>query len=192
MTNRERFIEIFKTKIKREGSEKLLQFLCSEQSDFFTAPASTRFHGNYEGGLLEHSLNVYDCLCDIMKRPRIKEQYGIEYSEESIAIAALLHDLCKVNFYKTSFRNQKNPEGKWESVPYYTIEDNEKRRALIEANYKRAISEGDKNVYFVDGSKMFPEALRDDCTCDGCHPNDLGYHYMANAFEKVIRPILEK
>ena len=78
------------------------------------------------------------------------------------------------------------------TLEYYTVEDNEKRRALIEANYKRAISEGDKNVYFVDGSKMFPEDLRDDCTCDGCHPNDLGYHYMANAFEKVIRPILEK
>lgn len=78
------------------------------------------------------------------------------------------------------------------TLEYYTIEDNEKRRALIEANYKRAISEGDKNVYFVDGSKMFPEDLRDECTCDGCHPNDLGYHYMANAFEKVIRPILEK
>ena len=81
MTDRERFIEIFKTKIKREGSDKLLAFLMSEQSDFFTAPASTRFHGNYEGGLLEHSLNVYDCLCDIMSRPRIKEQYGIEYSQ---------------------------------------------------------------------------------------------------------------
>ena len=94
MTNKERFIEIYKEKIKRPGSEKLLEYLCSEQSDFFTAPASTRFHGNYEGGLLEHSLNVYDCLCDIMSRPRIKEMYGIEYKEESIAIAALLHDLC--------------------------------------------------------------------------------------------------
>ena len=123
MTNRERFIEIFKTKIKRDGSEKLLQFLCSEQSDFFEAPASTRFHGNYEGGLLEHSLNVYDCLCDIMSRQRVREQYGIEYSEESIAIAALLHDLCKVNFYKTSFRNVKDETGKWVSAPYYTIED---------------------------------------------------------------------
>ena len=123
MTNKERFIAIFKEKIKREGAEKLLQFLCSEQSDFFEAPASTRFHGNYEGGLLEHSLNVYDCLCDIMSRQRVKEQYGIEYSDESIAIAALLHDLCKVNFYKTSFRNVKDENGRWQSVPYYTIED---------------------------------------------------------------------
>ena len=62
MTNKERFIEIYKEKIKREGADKLLDFLLSSSSDFFTAPASTRFHGNYEGGLLEHSLNVYDCL----------------------------------------------------------------------------------------------------------------------------------
>ena len=78
------------------------------------------------------------------------------------------------------------------ALEYYTVADNEKRRALIEANYKRALAEGDKNVYFVDGSKMFPAELRDDCTGDGCHPNDLGYHSMANAFETVLRPILEK
>ena len=88
MTNRERFIEIFNEKIQREGKEKLLEFL--EKSDFFTAPASTRYHGAHEGGLLEHSLNVYDCLCDILARPRMKELYGVQYSDESIAIAALI------------------------------------------------------------------------------------------------------
>ena len=139
MTNRERFIEIYKTKIKREGADKLLAYLCSEGSDFFRAPASTRFHGNYEGGLLEHSLNVYDCLCDIMSRPRIKETYGIEYSEESIAIAALLHDVCKINFYNVSFRNVKNEMGKWESVPFYTIEDN------------LPYGHGEKSVYIISG-----------------------------------------
>ena len=139
MTNKERFIEIFKTKIKREGSENLLNFLLSEACDFFTAPASTKYHGAYEGGLLEHSLNVYDCLCDIMSRPRIKEQYGIEYSDESIAIVALLHDICKVNFYKVSFRNVKNAEGKWESVPYYTIEDT------------LPYGHGEKSVYIASG-----------------------------------------
>ncbi len=139
MTNKERFIEIYKEKIKREGAEKLLAFLLSDGSDFFTAPASTRFHGNYEGGLLEHSLNVYDCLCDIMRRPRIKEVYGIEYSEESIAIAALLHDVCKVNFYNVSFRNAKNDMGKWESVPYYTIDDS------------LPYGHGEKSVYIISG-----------------------------------------
>ena len=139
MTNKERFIEIYKEKIKREGADKLLDFLLSSSSDFFTAPASTRFHGNYEGGLLEHSLNVYDCLCDIMKRPRIKEVYGIEYSEESIAIAALLHDLCKINFYNVAFRNVKNDMGKWESVPFYTIDDS------------LPYGHGEKSVYIISG-----------------------------------------
>jgi hypothetical protein len=139
MTNRERFISIYKEKIKRDGADRLLDYLCSEGSDFFTAPASTRLHGNYEGGLVEHTLNVYDCLCDILSRPRIKEIYGIEYSAESIAIAALLHDLCKVNFYKVSFRNAKNAEGRWESVPFYTIEDN------------LPYGHGEKSVYIASG-----------------------------------------
>lgn len=122
MTNQERFLKIFEEKITREGADKLLDFL-TNGSDFFTAPASTRYHGAYEGGLLEHSLNVYECLCDILARPRMKEVYGLEYSEESIAIVALLHDICKVNFYKVSSRNVKDENGKWTSVPYYTIED---------------------------------------------------------------------
>ena len=122
MTNQERFLQIFNENIKREGSDKLLEFL-SSGSDFFTAPASTRYHGAHEGGLLEHSLNVYDCLCDILARPRMKEVYGLEYSAESIAVVALLHDICKVNFYKVSTRNVKDENGKWTTVPYYTIED---------------------------------------------------------------------
>lgn len=137
MTNRERFIEIFNEKIQREGKEKLLEFL--EKSDFFTAPASTRYHGAHEGGLLEHSLNVYDCLCDILARPRMKELYGVQYSDESIAIAALMHDVCKVNFYKTSFRNAKDETGRWVSVPYYTIEDT------------LPYGHGEKSVYIISG-----------------------------------------
>ena len=137
MTNQERFLEIYNDKIKREGADKLLEFL--QKSDFFTAPASTRYHGACEGGLLAHSLNVYDCLVDILNRPRVKELYGIEYSDESIAIAALMHDVCKVNFYKTSFRNAKDENGKWVSVPYYTIEDN------------LPYGHGEKSVYIVSG-----------------------------------------
>ena len=137
MTNQERFLEIFNSKIKREGADKLLDFL--QRSDFFTAPASTRYHGACEGGLLAHSLNVDDCLVDILNRPRVKELYGVSYSEESIAIAALMHDVCKVNFYKTSFRNAKDENGKWVSVPYYTIEDN------------LPYGHGEKSVYIVSG-----------------------------------------
>lgn len=120
MTAKERFLEIYNEKITREGADKLLDFLLNG-SDFFTAPASTRYHGAYEGGLVEHSLNVYDCLADMVDR--LHERYGIEYSDESIAIAGLLHDICKVNFYKTSYRNVKDETGRWQSVPYYTIED---------------------------------------------------------------------
>jgi hypothetical protein len=119
--DKQKFLEIYNKYIKREGADKLLAFLDSEGSDFFTAPASTRYHGAYEGGLVEHSLNVYDCLVDMMER--LKERYGIEYPDESIAIAGLLHDICKVNFYKTSYRNVKDETGRWQSVPYYTIED---------------------------------------------------------------------
>jgi hypothetical protein len=139
MTNREKFLKIYEENIKRPGSEKLLNWLCSESSDFFTAPSSTRFHGSYEGGLLEHSLNVYECLKDYLARPRTKELYGMDYSEESIAIVSLLHDLCKVNFYAVDYRNAKNAQGIWEKVPYYTVRD--------ELPY----GHGEKSVYIVSG-----------------------------------------
>ena len=138
MTREERFISIFKEKIHREGADRLLDYLCSDNCDFFTAPASTRYHGSYPGGLLEHSLNVYDCLCDYLARPRVREIYGLSFTEESIAIVSLLHDLCKVNFYKESTRNVKE-NGVWKSVPYYTIED--------ELPYVHV----DKSVYIISG-----------------------------------------
>jgi lysophospholipase L1-like esterase len=72
------------------------------------------------------------------------------------------------------------------------VRENEKRRQIIKESYYRALAEGDRNVYFVDGSKMFPEYCREDCTVDGCHPTELGYHFMANAFGEVIAELLEK
>ena len=138
MTNKERFIEIYRCDIKHEGADALLSYLMSDSCDFFRAPASTRFHGSYEGGLLEHSLNVYDCLCDYMARKRVKDVYGIEYSAESIAIAALLHDLCKINFYVESTRNVKE-NGVWKTVPYYTIDD------------RLPYGHGEKSVYIASG-----------------------------------------
>ncbi len=74
---------------------------------------------------------------------------------------------------------------------YLTFEDHEKRRAIIEASYKRAIAEGDKNVYFVDGSKIIPPEFASDATTDGLHPNDLGYYFMANSFGAIIEPLLK-
>ena len=135
---KERFVSIFRDKIKREGSENLLKFLLSDACDFFTAPASTRYHGAELGGLCRHSLNVYDCLVDNLKRRRVRELYGLDYRDESVAIASLLHDLCKVNFYRMEMRNVKK-NGMWESVPYYTIDD------------QLPYGHGEKSVYIVSG-----------------------------------------
>ena len=139
MTKREEFIAAYRENITRRGAERLLEWLDSDASDFFTAPSSTRFHGAYEGGLVEHSLNVYECLKDYLARPRTKELYGMEYTPESIAIVALLHDICKVNFYAVDYRNAKNEQGKWERVPYYTIRDN------------MPYGHGEKSVYMIQG-----------------------------------------
>lgn len=139
MSLKEEFLEIYKNNITREGADKLLEYLLSDKSDFFTAPASTRFHGAYEEGLLEHSLNVYHCLRDYLSRERAKNVYGMNYSEETIAIAALLHDICKVNFYKVDYRNAKNDKGQWEKVPYYAIDD------------KLPYGHGEKSVYIITG-----------------------------------------
>ena len=138
MNNRERFIEIYKQTIHRDGSEKLLEFLLSKNSDFFDAPASARFHGNYDGGLVEHSLNVYDCLKDYLSRERVQSTYGLKYNEESIAIVALLHDLCKINCYKKGFRNVKE-NGQWVQVPTY------------EYNDTLPYGHGEKSVYMISG-----------------------------------------
>ncbi|WP_173437986.1 hydrolase [Sharpea azabuensis] len=97
MNNKERFLSIYKDKITRSGSEKLLHFL-EEKSDFFTAPASTKFHGSYQGGLVEHSLQVYDCLVDYLERRRVKD------------------------VYKTQMRNKKI-DGQWQQVPTYVFDD---------------------------------------------------------------------
>ena len=120
---KQEFITIYKENIHRPGADKLLEYMLSEESDFFTAPASTRYHGAYAGGLLVHSLNVYHCLKAYLARERCKEVYHMDYSEESIAICALLHDLCKMNFYTVDYRNSKNASGQWEKVPYYKIDD---------------------------------------------------------------------
>lgn len=144
MTAKEEFIKLYKENIKRPGADKLLDYL-ENKCDFFTAPSSARFHGSHEGGLVEHSVNVYHCLKDYLSRARAKDIYGMEYSEETIAIVSLLHDLCKVNFYKTDKKNvktgEKDERGRdiWKEVPYYTIDD------------KMPYGHGEKSVYIISG-----------------------------------------
>ena len=110
------FLELLRS-TNREKIEDLIEFI--EKTDFFEAPASTRFHGSREHGLLEHSLKVYE----ILKHKVETAVIPINIPKESVILIALLHDICKVNYYKINYRNAKNALGVWEKVPYYTIED---------------------------------------------------------------------
>ena len=138
MSAKEEFIEIYTSNIHREGADALLDYL-EHKSDFFTSPASARYHGAYEGGLCDHSVNVYHCLADYLARPRVQELYGLEYSQETIALVALLHDVCKVGCYKEGTRNVKGPDGKWQAVPTFYYED------------KLPYGHGEKSVYIISG-----------------------------------------
>lgn len=111
------FYAIFKGLVMRKGGGEFLEWLESS-SDFFTAPASTRFHAAYECGLLEHSLNVYSDLVHLVSA------YGLNdaYSGETLAIVGLLHDVCKVNYYQVDAKNVKR-NGVWVQEPYYTVKD---------------------------------------------------------------------
>ena len=111
MDTKEEFIRIAEEHIKRNGINNLLNWL--ECTDFFTAPASTRYHGAFEGGLVLHSLNVYVQLRNLCR------WYDCDASEESIAIVALFHDLCKIGCYKTEFRWRKDANDRWEQYPTY-------------------------------------------------------------------------
>ncbi|MFT3950839.1 MAG: hydrolase [Oscillospiraceae bacterium] len=139
MEHKERFIELYNALVKREGAEALLKYLTSPKCDFFTAPASTRYHGAYDGGLVEHSLNVYDCLRAYLERKRVKDDYGLSYSDETVALVALLHDVCKIDVYKRSFRNVKNDNGVWQKVPSYEFSDS------------LPYGHGEKSVYIISG-----------------------------------------
>ncbi len=139
MTNKERFLQIYNENIHRDGADKLLNFL-TDHSDFFTAPASTRYHNSFEGGLLAHSLNVYDCLKGYLDRDRVRDVYKLAPSDETVAVVSLLHDICKVNLYKISYRNAKNDQtGQWEKVPFYSTDDT------------LPYGHGEKSVYMISG-----------------------------------------
>lgn len=100
---------------KRPGIEELVDWL--DKSDFKVAPASTRYHSNYEGGLLEHSLAVYK---EAIRFTDLIKLFNVP--QESLIITALLHDICKVNYYKQEMRNVKE-NGAWIQKPYYTVDD---------------------------------------------------------------------
>ena len=122
---KERFEQLLQS-VNRDGIDKLIEFI--RKSDFYTAPASTRYHGAKEGGLLEHSLNVYKCLIEkvemnpIWKRVIFPVGNLVVDIDETLIIVALLHDLCKAYYYTTEMRNAKE-NGVWVQKPYYTVDD---------------------------------------------------------------------
>lgn len=136
-----------------EGVEELLNFIRS--SDFYTAPASTRYHLAEEGGLLKHSLHVYDCLMKKKENPVWKETLS-DVSDDTFILVSLLHDLCKTYFYGEELKNRKtydeekvkaanprtvkrdaNGEFIWETVPAYVVDD------------KYPLGHGEKSVFFI-------------------------------------------
>ena len=133
--NKQRFLEIARANIKRDGIDALLDFL--QKSDFFEAPASTKFHSSMTGGLCEHSLNVYNRYINLLKN-----EYGENWQEkislESATIIALFHDICKANTYKTESRNVKE-NGAWVQKPYFLVNDT------------LPYGHGEKSVYILSG-----------------------------------------
>ena len=123
MNTKQQFIELYNTHITREGADKFLEYLMSTSSDFFSAP--------------EHSVNVYRCLKSYLERA--DKEFSLHFSEESIALVSLLHDVCKINCYKPGFRNVKDDNGVWQKVPTFEFED------------KLPYGHGEKSVYILSG-----------------------------------------
>ena len=143
---KQEFIRLCNENIHRDGINDLLGWL--QKSDFFTAPASTRYHGAYDGGLCEHCLDVYRLALKTAKA------YDLDFDTESLTIATLMHDLCKVNFYKKDKRNQKI-DGQWVEVPVYTIEE------------KYCFGgHGSKSVFLV---QQFMKLKTDEAAAINCH-----------------------
>lgn len=134
---KEKFIEIYTEHISRPGADRLLEWL--ESSDFFSAPASTRFHLSVLGGLALHSVNVYERLKRLVAEEQEATGKLCGVTDETVAIVALLHDICKANFYDIEMRNKKNEQGVWEKVPFYVVNDS------------LPYGHGEKSVYIVSG-----------------------------------------
>ncbi len=120
MTTKDKILEIL-DKTDRQGIDEVMDWL--KGSGFFMAPASTNFHGNYEGGLADHSLNVYTAAMRLRAtalslNPSLEEQLP----EDSIAIATLLHDVCKADVYKEVKKKRQNSFGRWEEYDGYTVD----------------------------------------------------------------------
>lgn len=174
---KERFLEIYKDYITRPGADKFLEWL--EKSDFFSAPASTRFHLAEPGGLVKHSVHVYERLRELFSNEIARNTDGpviiSDEDEEKIAICGLLHDICKANFYTVEMRNRKNENGQWEKYPFYVVND------------QLPYGHGEKSVYIISG---FMKLTREESMAIRWHmgfsDTDFkgGGFSVGNAFEK--------
>ena len=143
-----RFKEVVKHFISRPGIDDLMTWL--DGTDFYTAPASTRYHESFEGGLALHSLNVMYHLFNL------NDHYETGYDPETVAISALFHDVCKVGCYKTSMRNVKDEAtGVWSKVPYYTFDEDFKYGG-----------HGSKSVFLLQN---FIKLTPDEAVAINCH-----------------------
>lgn len=126
---------------KRKGIQDLIKYL--DETDFYLAPASTRFHAAYDGGLAYHSLMVCEAALSLYNDfyPQLLESrkwLDDEIKEDSVILATLLHDLCKIDTYVPGFRNVKDDTtGKWEKVATYTRDP------------QLAMGHGGKSVYII-------------------------------------------
>lgn len=178
---KDKFLAIYRENITRPGSEEFLKWL--ESTDFFDAPASTRFHLARPGGLVEHSIHVYE---------RLRTLYNIEkYGDlskitvfpeaETIAICGLLHDICKANFYGVEMRNRKNEQGQWEKYPFYVVED------------QLPYGHGEKSVYIISS---FMKLSREESMAIRWHMGGFddsakgGSYAMSDAFGKFPLAVL--
>lgn len=119
--NRERFIEALKA-TGRQGVDNVIDQL--DRLGFFTDPASTVFHLNEEGGLLQHSLNVYDEAMMLREQQiRMCPAVAGRLPEDSVTIAALLHDVCKAGIYRKAIKSRKNADGFWEKYQGYEVDN---------------------------------------------------------------------
>ena len=115
--------------IKGADTEGLITWL--EAGDFFYAPATTRYHGSYPGGLCEHSLNVYYVLRKLASEFAGKFAGATGYSEDTLKAVGLLHELGKVGYFETFSRNVKNDDtGKWEQRQEYRVRDPKDRDTI--------------------------------------------------------------
>ena len=158
MDHKQRFLTIFRENVTREGGEEFLRWL--EGTDFFTAPASTKYHCACPSGLVMHSVSVYETMME-------KHFVEGEDNRESFALCGLLHDLCKAQFYKISTRNVKNEQtGQWEKANYYSVEDSfpyghgEKSVFLIERFLRLKPAEAAAIRWHMGG---FDDAARGGC-----------------------------